>query len=766
MKLEECIKRVDMYLRSTDTQPRFVNVQNISDLAQIKQHFHVGSNAFIQVEDYSKEDENASMDSLLNDLRNKKGVVFLTGFTSHLMLLGETELKKQLSQLIHFTTTTCRIVVLCYQCDKYLTTSDVRLERIIYTVDGEKTDKPELVFFPPEMPSLITDTVIDGIHRVATAIEAATTDVLYIKTHKQKTSYPLSLYHITEQSGAFEVLWKMDPSTSQLDIDFGTEEQWSHALREVAKCSSWAACFTQIFGGYSNLELVASNWHIIDDYKKWLYFIALKLYGAKNSWCLNTAAKEATSVDSLIRCLFRSILSVEWNDSDFWNKYRERKALLHSFSNTDAEVLDYCSMVKSKGKYALYYLTDSTSSERTLIFENLDAYALEFEQDEIVSILKNIYPDLHAYLLPFRFKSELLNTYFQTYKYEKVINKIFPEFEALVQEQAQKREFNLLLPARTEKTEAIDKTDTHLYFMDAMGVEYLGFIMEKCRQKGLLAYVTVCRCELPSITSCNKEFIEVFENAGATLVPDKNGIKSLDEIKHHGQDDFDYSVTTQPIHLARELEIIDGVLDRIKTKLVTGKCSKAVMISDHGASRLSVISNRENKWEMATKSEHSGRCCPKNEINECPTCATEENGFWVLANYDRFKGSRKANVEVHGGATLEEVTIPIIEITYSATEIEVQMLTPSIEFSTMKKNAAIRLFSKTKLGNVTVTVSGKDYNKDYDVETSGGQTFIVQLPDLRKIGDYTVDVYSNNNKVASDLKFTAKKEGFKENKLL
>ena len=34
--------------------------------------------------------------------------------------------------------------------------------------------------------------------------------------------------------------------------------------------------------------------------------------------------------------------------------------------------------------------------------------------------------------------------------------------------------------------------------------------------------------------------------------------------------------------------------------------------------------------------------------------ATDAEDFWALANYDRFKGSRKANVEVHGGATLEK----------------------------------------------------------------------------------------------------------------
>ena len=60
--------------------------------------------------------------------------------------------------------------------------------------------------------------------------------------------------------------------------------------------------------------------------------------------------------------------------------------------------------------------------------------------------------------------------------------------------------------------------------------------------------------------------------------------------------------------------------------------------SDHGASRLAVINNTENKWRMATDGKHSGRCCPVNEIDEKPDTATEEHEFWVLANYDRFKG--------------------------------------------------------------------------------------------------------------------------------
>ena len=70
------------------------------------------------------------------------------------------------------------------------------------------------------------------------------------------------------------------------------------------------------------------------------------------------------------------------------------------------------------------------------------------------------------------------------------------------------------------------------------------------------------------------------------------------------------------------------------------------MIADHGASRLAVINESETSVEVAEKGMHSGRCCPKADISEKPDSATEENGFWCLANYDRFKGGRKANVEV------------------------------------------------------------------------------------------------------------------------
>lgn len=764
LKMEDVIKRIGRYLRSSNTHPRFVNVNNQEDAATIFQQFHVGENIFKAVPDFSVPDENLPEDVLFNYLTGAKDTVFLTGFTSYYKLHGEQKLHDFLNRMIGMPLVDVHLVVICYQCEKLLSGLDTRYSQFVYLIDDKPKNLPQLIFVASNMPVQAGNAFVEGIQNIAGYVESNAAPVLYVRTNKHKSSYPFSLYTIKEQNSSFEALCSLDSSTGQLKESYGTEAQWDKALDKVNRYGSWVQYISDVFGTYTNLEIAAGSWQSFDTYKQWLYFIALKLYGVKNSWCLSKAIAGIEKSSMLIRGVFRSILTVESDDKNFWEFYSERKHLIQLFGNSDAEVADYCAMVKSKGKYALYYLTDESKAERNLIFETLALCAEEFDRSEIIAVLKNIYPALYFYLQPYQFKNKVLNSYFQEYKYQKVINRVFPEFVKVVDEQAKKREFNLILPARSEKIDAIPKQGTLLYFMDAMGVEYLSYIMEICRRKHLMADTTICHCELPSITSLNKEFVEAFVEGGATLVPDKNGIKALDDIKHHGEDEFDFRNNELPTYLSIELEIIGETLDKIATKLMSGDYARAVMISDHGASRLCVISKKENKWEMASNGKHSGRCCPVSDIDKQPQCSTEDNGFWVLANYDRFKGGRPANVEVHGGATLEEVVIPIIEITYSPDEIEVYLLDKKITFSKRKKDATIKVFSKTKLDNLSIRIS--DLNNEYEGISSDGQTFIVTLPDLKKSGIYSVDVYYNNNLLKSGLKFTAENLDFSERKLL
>ena len=65
------------------------------------------------------------------------------------------------------------------------------------------------------------------------------------------------------------------------------------------------------------------------------------------------------------------------------------------------------------------------------------------------------------------------------------------------------------------------------------------------------------------------------------------------------------------------------------------------------------------------------------------------------ASYDRFKGGQPANVEEHGGGTLEEVIVPVITLSMPTDEIEVQVETKIVEYS-FKQQPVLKLFSKNR----------------------------------------------------------------------
>ena len=766
MNTEVCIKKIEKYLAKSDVGVLVVDVQNSADLSDIVSHFKVIGNTFIATADYCKTDELPRMDTMLDVLARKEEPIFLTGLSSFLKLKGEDELRSELSNLLAMTIVG-HVVVFTFQCKVYLNFSDPRLSGRICIVDGIEDAHTKLFFTSSELSLPTGVTITSGIHAFAEAIETKNISSIYISTEKERKTFPHSLYLISDLKKAYDALVFKDAATSMLNESLGTDIEWNYALEKFKKSSTWAALIAAEFGSTKTLDLVMPNYFSFDVEKKWLYFIGLKLYGAKNNWCLDTAASSAASTSDLFRHAYRDILEVEPTSSTFSNCYNTRKALLNALGNPLDDVTAFCKIVISKEKTAIYYLTDNTQQEKETVFFLLDKYGLEFSKEELNAILNTVYPKLYAYLLPYRFKNSLLDEYFQTYKYEKVINKVLPDFETVVTEQAERRDYNSILEPRASRIEAIDKRGAQLYFIDALGVEYLGFIMSLCHDREMMAHVDVCRCELPSITSRNKEFIDAFSSSAYPIV----SIKDIDEIKHHGKDDYDYQQVKLPIYLSQELSIIEDIIDKIKVKLANGTIEKAIIVADHGASRLAVIHETENQWEMGSNGVHSGRCCPKSEIDVKPDFATDADDFWALANYDRFKGGRKANFEVHGGATLEEITVPIIQISYTPGVIEIRLMPsdaaasfvgiPEIMVSYRKK-AAMKLFSTRTLQNVSVCINGKYY----DATPIDCNFYSVEMPDIKRAKQYAVDVYSCGNLVASNLPIIIKSEGSSVKNLL
>jgi hypothetical protein len=280
--------------------------------------------------------------------------------------------------------------------------------------------------------------------------------------------------------------------------------------------------------------------------------------------------------------------------------------------------------------------------------------------------------------------------------------------------------------------DSVDKSDTFLYWLDALGVEFLGLIEASVQKRGLSVRVNIARAELPTITAINRDFFDAWQGR-----KEKND--ELDDTKHSDAGGYNFTNNELPIHLAKELDTITATIDKAATELALRHCKRFLIVSDHGASRLAVLRRKEEKYETDTTGEHSGRCCKLFQPYDLPFAA-EENGYLVLADYGRFKGSRAANVEVHGGASLEEVVIPVIELSLKDGSVTVKLVdeTVTVDFRT---GTEIKLFFNSPVQDVVVVLNGKPYS----ASQIDANHYSVKLPDTKRAGDYSADVYAGDN---------------------
>lgn len=751
MKIGDIYERIDRYLRSSDTRPRIVNFEDRATLVSFRDRFNVGSTVFKSPSDYSKPDEDMLTENLYADIQELTGNLFLIGFTSQLRLKGRDALQQFIAQIARMSLKSGKLILICFGCTELLRFDDKRINDLVYLTEEKPSGFPVLRFVGESLSIPKGEKTIKGIEKVGLIFETVNSETLVIRTQKTASDYPKSMLHIEELGDAYTALCEHDPATKQLDKSLGKPEQWSMALKEVSNAGGWVALVTQLFGGPYALNLAIGQWENFTANMRWLYLMTLKLFGVQKNLCLQEAASNAAYPKDMVRNIYRSILDEDCHSPEFKKKYQERKQLLQQMFDVedDAEVIDYIKMTKQHKKDAIYYLTDNTKLEKEAIIDTISLYAEEYTQRELENILKVVYPELAAYLGEYSFPGNTwLDRYFREYRYSKVMNRVSLELRALAEMHAVSHDFLKLVP-RIAVVDAIPKEKTFLYFLDALGVEFLPYIVQKCREYELKLSVTVAHCELPSLTRCNKDFYESYPPEQKTKV------KELDGIIHHGEENYDYQVTKTPIHLIRELEIIDEVLSKARTKLLSDNYVRALIVSDHGATRMSVINEKTIDIDVNSKGTNCGRVCEFTDaVKEIP-CAIREGDYYVLASYDRFKGGQSANVEAHGGATLEEVVVPIIELKITTENIEIQVITKVVEYS-FKQPPVLQLFSKTVLSKVSLLINGKWYEADHSVDR---QNFSFTLSGLKK-GSYSAALYSEGSEIANGLTFELKSKGY------
>ena len=745
------MKAINDYFASKIHKPFFMAVGD-KEYGEIIDSLKSRAISIISVSDCCRcEDKVPDMDALRQRLETADvscayNDVVLLGLGEYLALSGDIRTKDVLSELVNYNLGSAQVVLLlrCVTTQvKALVKSDKRLLESGRVAFGDDLDTT--VSFKFSDPGLGIYK-ISGIKNVLKALEAGSSGQISANTVMEFKDSILPVQRVKDSYEAISRKINM----YVVPKECGTEEMWEKLLSQLRdKKFKIDGIFSDYdFPGYQDAELYELLYR--DEYKSWLFYVYLtvhaKLYDGKY---LGYVLEKSKGIENFKSNVMNAIIDIPHEDPRFSVFYKERKKLLSNYP--EPEMAFFVSENRENADESVYKLTDNTLVERQEVIIWIACHG-------IPENLTVIYPDLAAYMKKYSFSGKNLDpgfaagltAYFEKYKELKLRNLITEEFSNEVDRLARERIYNRL-PSRDELVKQAYSKSTQLFWIDSLGVEYLSYIIELARRRGLKIQVEIGRALLPTITCENSNF---FKNWPEESRHPKE--EELDDTKHKDKGGYYYSAKNPySIHLAKELEIIKRAVNDIATTLGLRKYDRVVIASDHGASRLAVLKNKEEKYETDTKGEHSGRCCKFFSDCDLPfAISEEERGYIVLADYGRFKGSRAANVEVHGGASLEEVVVPIITLSLNDSSIVVSIVDGEKIKADYKTGIKIELYVNKAIQDTLLFGYG---NKRYSSEKIDDNHYAVKIPDIKRAGTYPVDVYIGKDLAAHiEIKVTGK----------
>ncbi len=687
--------------------------------------------------------------SLISKAAKAKPVVWI-GAVQASMLCGQKETERFLINLLG-SSFGGPVTILCPYCVNLLNNIGHNYTKLGYNIvvmNAEKRDIPRIQV-STEISAYNSGSTVQGFSRLLRVLE----DAKYGEDIQLKTSCKLSylagsMYPVFEGESPFRFLCQKEPGiAANLTENNGTPEQWQNLANELQKADNLSDLCKSRLCSVHALQNTFGDYLSGDQDARFLCFVCLKVFFSAEDNYLAYCLRRTETVDDFEEKLYVSILDFNHKEERFSARLRQRSRIISLLDENSARMKEFCERATIKGKDILWYLSDETEEEKAAIIHALCTYS--YTNNELNSALCAISPQLYQYLQKFVFDEfntrvmesdayirPLLTDYFQRYKLQKLTNHQDREFVDLVENEAKTRCFTKL-QARSAIVKKIDKNGAQPYFFDALGVEFLSFIEAKSEDYGMQFECFIGHCNLPSITSKNKEFYNAFPE-GSILKEE-----GLDELKHHGIK-YDFQFTTEPLHIFDELAILDRDLKKMSSALAMGKCQRIIILSDHGASRLAVTYRSENdKLELAEPGKHSGRCCPAY-ADPGIEFATYEDGFVVLANYERFKGSRKADVETHGGASLEETVVPVIVLTLKPKEQQL-FFVESVVICSARDGSRIKMFANPPLKKPRMIVNDQSYEGKFDGDK---HNVVFEMPDIRRKGHHEAEIYDGGVKLA------------------
>ena len=525
--------------------------------------------------------------------------------------------------------------------------------------------------------------------------------------------------------------------------NLGTEEQWTWLAENVEEDDDFDKLASRLLNRkkYSS-EVINHFWKDSvkngNGPKRWLSWLWAKLSEPQGSY-LRMALDMSNDINQFEESVALAIFDA--NELTF-DLIKERKKLLLDLGSPNLPKLfweKYNKLEKPESKLAV--LTDFTDKEKCEAVRNVgDLLKIKPSDESWIRILEITYPTLFNYLTGFLLDDEFANKYFNFYRKSRIMDCVSEEHAHLLEEWNQEKLW--LYDTRHSVLEKVDKQSEEIIWIDALGLEWLGVIAGSIDTNEYTVECKIVRAELPTVTMRNNEWKD--ENEFVRY--------DLDENAHDTQYKF-------PDNFVKALDIIE---EKVNKKLREELHNSQVLIltSDHGLSRFAAISNDKVPTPDGYEARRGGRYASlSNTAEKIKTTSLERypdviktEGELIQVRYRNFIGSPVHGGEIHGGASPEEVLVPVIRIAREALSIKLTVETPEVEID-IKGRGLLVIRSSGSLSAPMLQITNMSLEGHYE----GENKWSFLLEGLRD-GEYSGSLYDNGRNLG-EVKFKVKKRG-------
>lgn len=480
------------------------------------------------------------------------------------------------------------------------------------------------------------------------------------------------------------------------------------------------------------------------DYKR---FVKLWFKIHPNNSYLSCCFSAADSVDEIPMLISHKIFEKRMDKPEWVDEFKELLSVMALKPDSD-----YFEAVEAIPEFEkrLDYLTNIRREERIYLLKMVGQWMRkDIEQVNGSKKLKETFPTLSAYLShDLDVLQNDIGAYISRYKAHKLENSL-PHDEELYFNGVNAFSFDYRYSILSE----YEDDETIILWIDALGIEWLPLLCWGIKNNcdGTITNLTLAQATLPTETYFNEQWKDMNVSY--------KKLNKLDKLAHKGvADEPDYYACIE-----EQMEFVAGIGNQVASLLAENH--RVVITGDHGTSRLAArfFHSRDGVDVPENAIVYSyGRYCklPQNVSLNIPNIeivkGSQGERYAVFRNYDHFKqpgfaaGADDENAiygEVHGGATPEEMLVPIIVVESNrdtciiaswakqTVKISMKKVKLSITFNKPIEKLAVKI---TGIQGITAKAdAGKTWNVIFSNVKSGtfpvevnADGYIVKLPDI------------------------------------